>query len=211
MDNKWEGAFFWRKTSYELQIFFDQVHVEATEDFITLILFQFTYWTIYICYKQCCGSGSGIRCLFDPWIRDPGSQTNICDNFLGKKFYNSLKIDPNFFLQTSKNKIIYNFVKFVAIRKGIRKGMRKFFFPPLFCYCFWIRDPGWVKSWSGIRDKHPGSATLVIKGIRGIFLHSFRNPTFVLKFFHDNFSVWTTTWSSVRDARDIMRRHPSIK
>jgi 3-hydroxyacyl-CoA dehydrogenase len=20
---------------------------------------------------QCCGSGSGIRCLFDPWIRDP--------------------------------------------------------------------------------------------------------------------------------------------
>jgi hypothetical protein len=21
-------------------------------------------------YKQCCGSGSGIRCLFDPWIRD---------------------------------------------------------------------------------------------------------------------------------------------
>jgi hypothetical protein len=23
--------------------------------------------------NQCCGSGSGIRCLFDPWIRDPGS------------------------------------------------------------------------------------------------------------------------------------------
>jgi hypothetical protein len=21
---------------------------------------------------QCCGSGSGIRCLFDPWIRDLG-------------------------------------------------------------------------------------------------------------------------------------------
>jgi hypothetical protein len=21
---------------------------------------------------QCCGSGSGIRCYFDPWIRDPG-------------------------------------------------------------------------------------------------------------------------------------------
>jgi hypothetical protein len=21
-------------------------------------------------YKQCCGSGSGIRCLFNPWIRD---------------------------------------------------------------------------------------------------------------------------------------------
>jgi hypothetical protein len=24
-------------------------------------------------HNQCCGSGSGIRCLFDPWIRDPGS------------------------------------------------------------------------------------------------------------------------------------------
>ncbi len=23
-------------------------------------------------FKQCCGSGSGIRCLFDPWIQDPG-------------------------------------------------------------------------------------------------------------------------------------------
>jgi hypothetical protein len=22
--------------------------------------------------RHCCGSGSGIRCLFDPWIRDPG-------------------------------------------------------------------------------------------------------------------------------------------
>jgi hypothetical protein len=30
-----------------------------------------------------------------------------------------------------------------------------FFLTPLFCCCFWIRDPR-----SGIRDKHPGSATL---------------------------------------------------
>jgi hypothetical protein len=22
-------------------------------------------------YYQCCGSGSEIRCFFDPWIRDP--------------------------------------------------------------------------------------------------------------------------------------------
>jgi hypothetical protein len=21
--------------------------------------------------KQCCGSGSGIECFYDPWIRDP--------------------------------------------------------------------------------------------------------------------------------------------
>ncbi len=27
--------------------------------------------------RQCCGSGSGIRCLFDPWIPDLGSQTHI--------------------------------------------------------------------------------------------------------------------------------------
>ncbi len=60
---------------------------------------------------QCCGSGSGIRCLCDPWIRDPewvfsGSRSRIprpyfeelFGNFLGKKFDNSLKIGPNFFL-----------------------------------------------------------------------------------------------------------------
>ncbi len=23
--------------------------------------------------RQCCGSGSGIRCLYDPWLRDQGS------------------------------------------------------------------------------------------------------------------------------------------
>ncbi len=46
--------------------------------------------------------GSGIRNGFIP---DPGSQIpdpnpiflKLCDNFLGKKFYNSLKIEPNFF------------------------------------------------------------------------------------------------------------------
>jgi hypothetical protein len=42
--------------------------------------------------KQCYGSGSGIRCLCDPWIRDPGwvksqdpdprSGMNNPDNFL---------------------------------------------------------------------------------------------------------------------------------
>ncbi len=100
--------------------------------------------------------------VFDPWIRDPGSQTHIFDNFWGKKFYNSLRIGPNFFLQTSKNKINYNFVKFVAKKRY----ENRFFFTPLFCYCFWIRDPrsrirdpGWVKI--RIRDKHLGSATLL--------------------------------------------------
>jgi hypothetical protein len=31
---------------------------------------------------QCCGSGSGIRCLFDPWLSDPGSQTRIFESLV---------------------------------------------------------------------------------------------------------------------------------
>ncbi len=34
------------------------------------------------------------------------------------------------------------------------------FFPLLFCFFWCIRDPGWIKI--RIRDKHPGSATLVL-------------------------------------------------
>jgi hypothetical protein len=82
------------------------------------------------------------------WPLDPGSEIRIpnpyfwelSDNFLGKKFYNSLKIDLNFFLQHFKNKIIFNFVKFVATKKATVR--QQFFFTPLFCCCFWIRDPG---------------------------------------------------------------------
>ncbi len=51
---------------------------------------------------------------------------------------------------------MFNLVKFVATKKGMTTN--KFFFTPLFCCCFWIRDPGWVKI--RIRDKYPGSATL---------------------------------------------------
>ncbi len=44
--------------------------------------------------EQCCGHGSGIRCLFDPWIQDPeyvfpqsriwdpGSQTHIFESLM---------------------------------------------------------------------------------------------------------------------------------
>jgi len=43
---------------------------------------------------------------------------------------------------------------------------KHFFFTPLFSTCFWIRDPGSgmgknQDSGSGIRDKHPGSSTLL--------------------------------------------------
>jgi hypothetical protein len=51
---------------------------------------------------------------------------------------------------------MYNFFKFMTTKRH-----KKIFFTPL------IRDPGWVKirvrdPGSGIRDKHPGSATLLM-------------------------------------------------
>jgi hypothetical protein len=76
--------------------------------------------------------GSGAILTPGPGIRDPeqvfsgsripdlGSRMpnpyfwDLGDNFLGKKFYNSLKIGPNFFLQHFKTKIMFKFVKFVA-------------------------------------------------------------------------------------------------
>ncbi len=44
--------------------------------FMSYLFFQVKGWKVYVdtlldC-GQCCGSGSGIRCLFDPWIRDLG-------------------------------------------------------------------------------------------------------------------------------------------
>ncbi len=60
-----------------------------------------------------------------------------------------MKTGPVFFLQHFKNKIIYNFVKFVATKKGLTTN---FFSPLSFVAVFGsgIRDPG-----SEIRD--PGS------------------------------------------------------
>ncbi len=92
---------------------------------------------------------SGIRNRFFP---DPGSRIpnpyfwELRDNFLGKKFYNSLKIGPNFFLQRFKNKI----VQFCEIYDFKKKLWQQIFFTNVFHCCFWIRDPG-----SEIRD--PGS------------------------------------------------------
>jgi hypothetical protein len=85
---------------------------------------------------QCCGSGYGIRCLFDPWIRNPGwvkSQDPGPDN-------------PKSYFLELRNHVF-----------GLNK-MLKFFDVD--------RDPGWRKVGSGmekslIRDKLPGSATLV--------------------------------------------------
>jgi hypothetical protein len=71
---------------------------------------------------------------------------------------------------------MYNFVIFVATLKGMTSN---FFYPSLLLLFLdpgseirdpgsgirdprsEIRDPGWVKIRIGIRDKHPGSATLI--------------------------------------------------
>jgi hypothetical protein len=61
----------------------------------------------------------------DIWSRisDPGSKNPYfwkpSYSFLGKKFYISLKICQIFFLQHFKNKIIFNFLKFMATKKGM--------------------------------------------------------------------------------------------
>ncbi len=66
---------------------------------------------------------------------------------MGEKFYNFLKKGPNFFLQHFKNKIIFNFVKFVATKKGMKTN---FFHPSLLSLILdpgseiQIRDPGYV-------------------------------------------------------------------
>jgi hypothetical protein len=76
-----------------------------------------------------------------------------------------LKGGPNFFLQQFKHKTIFRFVKFVATKQGMTK---KIFHPSLLLLILdpgsEIRDPGSGMGknqdpGSGIRDKHPGSAT----------------------------------------------------
>ncbi len=129
--------------------------------------------------KRFLEASTGIRCLFDPWNldleqvffgshnSDPGSQTHIFQNLVTifwVKFYNSLKIGTNFFLQYFKNKIIFNLVKFVATKKGITK----IFFHPSLLLLFLdpgseTRDPGYVK----IRFPDPGLTSRIRNTVRG--------------------------------------------
>ncbi len=110
--------------------------------------------------NQCCGSGSGIRCLFDPGpgsgirnsffcrIPDPGSQPHIFQSLV-----------TNFWVKSSI--VLWKLAQFVFFSNnfqfceicGYKNSFdNKFFFTPLFCCCFWIRDPEWVK----IRIRDPG-------------------------------------------------------
>ncbi len=101
------------------------------------------------------GSGLGFFRIPDLGSRIPSPYFwELGDNFLGKKFYNSLKIGPNFFLQHFKNKI----VQFCEMDDSKKRYDNSFFFTNVFHCCFWIRDPrseirdpGWVKIW--IRDR----------------------------------------------------------
>ncbi len=119
--------------------------------FYISLVFTIQHATLYT--GQCCGSGSGIRCCLTPgsgirnrffpdaWSRIPNPYFwELCDNFLGKKFYNSLKICPNFFFNISKIKK-FNFVKFMAHKKVMTTN----FFHP--CLSLLFLDPG-----SEIRD-----------------------------------------------------------
>ncbi len=125
------------------------------------------------------GSGSRNRFFQDPGSRIPdlGSRIlnpyflELSDNFLGKKFYNSLKTDPNFILQHFKNKIIFNVMKFVATKKGMTT-----IFSPSLLLLFLDPGSGWVK----IRIRDPGQ----ISGIRNT-----GNS--------DSFLAWFRSWRSV--------------
>jgi hypothetical protein len=113
------GAQVHLRSSLEMEIIYwsGQVERKAAK------LFRITFTLL-----QCCGSGSGAFLtpgsgIRNGFIPDPGSRIpnsyflDLSDNFLGKKFHNSLKFGPNFYLEQLKNKIILHFVKFVATKK----------------------------------------------------------------------------------------------
>ncbi len=59
-----------RKTTFEsLSVVRSSSSSETTTPVALVSVIKAMEW---ICtgFNQCCGSGSGIRCLFDPWIRD---------------------------------------------------------------------------------------------------------------------------------------------
>jgi hypothetical protein len=97
--------------------------------------------------------GSGIGFFRIPDLGSNPYFWELGDNFLGKNSNNSLKFGPNYFLQHFKNKIILNFVNFVATKISMTTNS---FLPSLLLLFLdlgsGIRDPGWVK----IRIRDPG-------------------------------------------------------
>ncbi len=75
----WKLAQFF-SSAFKIKIIYNFVKFDACDQkFFFTPLFSCCFWSgirypgSEIQDPQCCGSGSGIRCLFDPWIRDPGS------------------------------------------------------------------------------------------------------------------------------------------
>ncbi len=83
--------------------------------------------------NQCCGSGSGIRCLIDPWIRDPVWVKNQDPDPGEHPDHISRELRNNFFW--------VKILKFVDADADPGSGN--------------LFNPG-----SGTLDKHSGSATL---------------------------------------------------
>ncbi len=116
------------------------------------LIYIFTHSSIeainkFLFKSQCCGSGAFLTPGIGSRIPKPYF-LELSDKVLGRKFCNYLKTGPNFFLEHFKNKINYNFVKFVVTKNG----MTTKFFSPLSLLRFLnpgseIREPG-----SGIRD-----------------------------------------------------------
>ncbi len=104
--------------------------------FLIICLKNFRRYILGFLYNkmQCCGSR--IRCLFDPWIRDrffSGSPIRISDP--GSQIY--IFVNDNFFLFLFKNKIVFNFVKFDATKKGGTTN-----FPPTLLFLCYIQCCG---------------------------------------------------------------------
>ncbi len=116
-------------------LFFGQFLVAVSAKLRSTLKHHYYSGTVF----QCCGSGSGIRWLFDPWTRirdrffsgsgfsDPGSQTHIFESLVTNFWVKSSIILENWPKFFSSALIIFNFVMFVATKKGMTTN----FFSPL--------------------------------------------------------------------------------
>jgi hypothetical protein len=89
------------------------------------------------------GSGNQNRFFpdFGSWTPDPGTQTHIVESLVTIVWIKSSiilwKLAQIFFFSISK-------IKKISIMWNLwlqKKVWKNFFFTPLFCFCFWIRDP----------------------------------------------------------------------